>query len=632
MHKVTVREFLVPVRLAPVPLLLAALLTLSPPLEAADWQYLTAPGDTLIGIGRQYLKNPNDWPKVQAENKVDIPRRMPANFHLRIPVALLKLTPAPAMVTAVSGNVRVKAGEGAFRPLRTGDQLNGGESVLTGPRSSASFRFADGTTLIQQASSKLSFGRLAAYGKTGMVSTEISLDSGRLEASAARQLAPAGGFQVRTPVAVAGLRGTAFRVNVAEDGKRMSNEVTEGVVAVSARGKAVDVAAGQGTFTEAGKPPAPTRPLLPGPDLSGVPEKILRLPLAVSWPAQAGAVAWRARVVTDTGFGTVVLDDVVTSPAINWGDDLPDGSYVLRVRAIDTAGLEGLDADRAMTLDARPLPPLAIAPALGERLYQLQARFAWSAVPDARGYVLQVAPTPEFDDGVIERSLGPVIQHQETLGEGEWHWRVASLDEAGQRHLFSPHRAFLVKLLPQPPAGGQSRAEGGQAHFTWSPVKGADSYVLEIAQDQKVVASKTIKETAVAAALEPGKYQWRVRSEEAGGQAGGWSPDNSVILPPAPPTNLKVDAKARPVALVWQGNASRYRVEVAAAGDFTKPVLNLDSDKPAAALPDLAPGDYSVRVIALGPDDVASQPSPAAAFTVERSMPWWLLLGILPAL
>lgn len=615
-----------------VRLSLAPLLCLALPAMAADWQYLTVPGDTLIGIGKRYLKNPNDWPKVQAENNVEIPKRMPANTRLRIPVGLLKVSPAPVTVTAVNGNVRVKGADGGFRPLQANDQLHGGETVLTGPRSSAAFRFADDTTLTQQASSRLGFGRLAVYGNTGMVSTELSLEAGRLEASAARQMAPAGGFSVRTPVAVAGLRGTGFRLNVAEDGKRMTNEVTEGLVAVSARGKAVNVAAGYGTFTEAGKAPVPPRALLAAPDLSGVPGRILRLPLMVSWPAQPGAVAWRAQVGTNTTFSTVVLDDVVQTPAVNWGEELPDGDYVLRVRAIDEAGLEGLDASRAVTLDARPLPPTPIAPALGERLYQPQANFAWSAVPDARGYVLQVAPTPEFNNGVVERRLPPVIQHQEILAEGEWHWRVASLDDAGHMHLFSPHRAFHIKPLPVPPAGAKSRADGGQAHFTWSPVKGADSYGVEIARDNAVVASKEARETTVAAALEPGKYQWRVRGQEADGQAGGWSPGNVVILPPPPPHDLKLDAKASPVALAWQGKAPRYRVEVAAEPTFAKPVLSLETNAATAALQGLEPGDYSVRVIALGAEGVASLPSPAVPFTVERSTPWWLLLFLLPAL
>lgn len=613
-------------------LFFAAILCLALPAQAADWQYLTVPGDTLIGIGKRYLKNPNDWPKIQAENKVEIPKRMPANTHLRIPVQLLKVSPAPVKVTAVNGNVRVKGADGRFQPLKVNDQLSGGETVITGPRSSTSFRFADGTTLTQQASSRLGFGRMAAYGTTGMVSTELSLESGRLEASAARQLAPAGGFSVRTPVAVAGLRGTGFRLNVAEDGQRMTNEVTEGVVAVSNKGKAVDVNAGYGTFAEAGKSPARPRALLAAPDMNGVPGRILHLPLMVAWPAQPGAVAWRAQMGTDATFSTVVLDDVVTTPSINWGEELPDGDYVLRVRAIDDAGLEGLDASRNVTLDARPLPPTPIAPALGERLYQPQANFAWSAVPDAHGYVFQVAPTPEFNNGMVERKLPPVIQHQEILGEGQWHWRVASLDDAGQMHLFSPHRAFLVKPLPNPPAGGRSSTEGGKAHFTWSPVKGADSYGVEIARDSKVVASKDARETTVAAALEPGKYQWRVRGQEADGQAGGWSPDNVVILPPPPPTDLKVDAKASPVTLSWQGKAQRYRVEVATEPTFAKPVLSLETEAANAVLKDLQPGTYSVRVIALGAEGVASLPSPAVAFTQERPTPWWLLLFLLPAL
>ena len=69
---------------------------------------------------------------------------------------------------------------------------------------------------------------------------------------------------------------------------------------------------------------------------------------------------------------------------------MPDGDYILRVRAVDDAGLEGLDASKPVTLDARPLPPTQVAPNEGERFYEPQANFAWSAVPDAHGYVLQI--------------------------------------------------------------------------------------------------------------------------------------------------------------------------------------------------------------------------------------------------
>ena len=607
-------------------LILAFFLSLNLSAHAADWLYLTVPGDTLIGIGKQYLKNPRDWPKIQSANNVTIPKYLRTNTRLKIPVKLLKVTPASVTVTAVGGNVRFKGAEGGYQRLEANNQLNGGETVLTGPRSSVSYRFADGTALTQQASSKLTFGRLAAYGKTGMVSTELNLESGRLEARATRQLAPAGGFRVRTPVAVAGLRGTGFRLNVAEDGKRMSNEVLEGAVAVSAQGKAVNVAAGFGTYAEAGKPPVPPRALLPAPDLSGLAGKFQRLPLQFTKPPQPGAVAWRAQIATDASFGTVLLDDVFTGPTAQWREDLPDGAYVLRARAIDDAGLEGLDSTHAFTLDARPLPPLPLAPALGERLYQTQANFSWTAVADAHGYALQIAPTPEFKHGLIERRLPPVVQHQETLGEGEWHWRLASLDEAGQMHQFSPHRAFRIQPLPVPPAGGQGQVGDGQVHFTWGTVHGADSYGREVSKDSTVVINKAAKDAALAAPLEPGKYHWRVRGLEADGQAGGWSGSNVVILPPRPPHDLKVDVKAKPMSLAWKGEAPRYRVEIALDPAFAKVSTRLETDKPEAALKDLEPGDYVVRVMALGSDGVNSLPSQPVSFTVERAKPWWLLL------
>ncbi|MEW6678225.1 MAG: FecR domain-containing protein [Pseudomonadota bacterium] len=610
--------------------LLALFLTL--PAQAADWQYLTVPGDTLIGIGKQYLKNPADWPKVQAENQVEIPRKMPAGFRLRIPVSLLKVTPAPVTVTAVNGNVRVQGADKRFQPLAAGSQLNGGETVVTGPRSSVSYRFADGTTLTQQAASRLGFGRLSAYGKTGMIATELKLESGRLEARAAKQTQPAGGFQVKTPVAVAGLRGTAFRVSVTEDGRQMSNEVTEGIVAVAAKGQAVDVNAGFGTFTEAGKPPVKPRALLTAPNISAMPPRIQRLPLQFSKPPQEGSVAWRARVAGDEGFDSVLLDGVFTGPMAQWDEGLPDGSYYLRARGIDANGLEGLESVHAFEVDVHPLPPVPIAPALGERLYQHQADFTWTAVPDAGGYLLQVSPTPEFDNGVIERRLPPVVRHQETLPEGEWHWRVASLDETGQPHLFSPHRAFLVKPLPQPPTDSQSRAEDGKAHFAWSPVKGADGYGIEIGRNDQVVASKQAKDTAVSADLEPGKYLWRVRSQEADGQAGSWSGQYVVILPPAPPRDVRVDAGATPPTVSWQGQAPRYRMEVAATTDFSKPVLSLETELTRASLQEMLPGTYHLRVTALGEEGAVSPPSAPLAFTLERALPWWLPLCLIPLL
>ncbi len=613
-------------RIPSIRLLSTALLALclAVPAAAQDWLYLTYPGDTLIGIGRQYLKNPDDWPKVQITNKVSDPRKLPANTRIRIPVDLLKVTPAPAVVTAVTGNVRVRQGEEPFRPLTVDARLTGGELVLTGPRSNATYRFADGTTLTQQASSRLKFGRLAAYGKTGMVATEVELEQGRIEASAAAQQAPAGGFRVATPVAVAGLRGTQFRLNLAEDGRTLRSEVLEGAVAVAAQGVEVRVAEGQGTVTELGRPPAPPRALLPRPDLSGLPTRVTRLPLMFSWPQLDGASAWRAQIAADPAFHAILLEGEFTRPEAHWpgtgrdeADEQPalaDGDYHLRVRAIAADGLEGRQADHAFRLAARPLPPPALSPCLGERLLTQEAEFTWAAAAGAHGYVLQIAPTPGFDEGVREHRLPAVTRLVETLPEGDWHWRIASVDVAGEARTFGPHRAFRVQPPPAAPATREARVEPGRVSLAWEATAGARRYDVEIARDadfEPVLQRQTTDATGVTVTLDPGRYQWRVRGLEADGLAGAWSPAAPLIQPPMQPRPLAPAdaalARTADVALRWTpvAGAHAYRVQIASTPDFLQPAL--DQRVADASLPAFArhPGTWYWRVAALGEDDAS---------------------------
>jgi hypothetical protein len=609
-----------------IPLLLAALIPLH--ALAADWLYLTYPGDTLSQIGQTYLKSMRDWPKVQAANHVSIPEHLPANTRIKIPVELLKVTPAPVTVAAVTGNVRYKSGDGPFQTLAAGAQLNGGESVLTGPRSSATYRFADGSVLTQQAFSKLSFGRLAAYGKTGMVSTELALDSGRLEAHAGKQLPPAGGFEVKTVVAVAGLRGTDFRLNLAEDGKTLRSEVMEGAVDVAAQGKDVRVERGYGTVVEAGKPPEAPRSLLMPPAEAGLDALIERLPLSFAWQPVPGARAYRAQVARDAAFSEILLDDLTPQPSITWQDDLPDGTYVLRIRAIDSAGLEGGNRDHAFQLDARPLPPALLSPMPGERRYQNEVEFSWAAAAEAQAYVLQIAPTAEFGSGLIERRLAPVTRQVETLAEGDWHWRVASVDEAGKVHAWSEPRAFRVQPLPNPPVA-QARADAGQAQFAWSESRGAARYDLEVGTSPDLGAAQVKQETAattLSVPLDPGKYHWRMRAVEGDGKAGAWSAVSPVIVPPDAPSALAAKVEGDQLRVTWKGNAPAYKLELSADASFAKPLASQQVKEPSASLPKPKPGDYWLRVTGVGTEGVEGPASQALAVKIEWPKPWWLLI------
>lgn len=588
---------------------------------ADDWLYQTYPGDTPSKIGRDYLKSTGDWAKVLKHNKVKSEYVLPVNSRIRIPVELLKVTPAPVVVQHIEGNVRVKPEGGAFRALAVGDTLVGGETVLTGPSSFAGFRLADGTKLTQQGSSKLSFGRLAAYGKTGMVATELSLDSGRIEAGASKQVGPAGGFKVRTPVAVAGLRGTAFRLNVSEDGQFLRNEVLEGAVGVAAEGQEILVARAQGTVAEKGKAPEPARPLLPAPTLDGLPERVIDLPLAFTWPDMKEAKGWRAQVAADAGFQKILLDSRSDKPEAHWDTALPDGPYFLRLRAIDAAGLEGLDADHRFTLDARPLPPQQATPAEAERGYQESVAFAWAAAPEAQGYLLQIAPSPEFAPGkTLERRLGPVPRQVEKLAPGQHYWRIASLDEQGQRHGWSPTRGLRVQPLPAAPKA-EARTDNGQTGFAWATVAGAAAYQLEISRRSDFSGHETKwsgSDTKASATLKPGKYYWRIRALEADGQAGAWGKTSPLVMPPEVPKDIRVGIVDGVLVINWHGTAPAFRLEFARDANFEVPLFNHREESNNSRLATPEPGQYWVRVIALSETGAHGGYSKPATFTIRR--------------
>lgn len=595
---------------------------------AADWLYLTYPGDTLSQIGERYLKNWRDWPKVMALNKIPHDRVLPVHTRIRIPVELMRADPAPAVVTHITGNVRVKPADGAFRPLAMGEHITGGETVLTGPRSFASYRLADASLINQQPSTRLVFGRLAAYGDTGMVATELDLQDGRLEANATRQVGPAGGMQVKTPIAVAGLRGTAFRLNVDAEGKTLRGEVLAGAVGVKAQHSEVVVPAGQGTLARAGRPPAPARPLLPAPEVIALPKRIRALPIRFSWQRDDAARAWRAQIAADAGFSQLLLEEVTDRPSVEWDHALPDGRYVLRLRAVDADGLEGINRDHPFELDLRPLPPELAAPTEGQRSYDGNVAFAWGLPEEAYGFVLQLSPTSHFGRDVQEVRLAAVNRHVAHLPPGTWYWRMASLSDKGERHLWGPAQSFQVRPLPAAPPPGESRAEAGKVHLAWLPVAGAEQYELELGKTPALDAPLARQKSAATRAslpLKAGKYFWRVRGLEADGQAGAWNQASPIVMPPDAPTALQARIEGDSLLLQWQGETPAYRVELATDATFTQITGRFDSPVPQARRPKPQPGRYWLRVVAVGDDAVESPPSQTKMLDVRRLVPWWLI-------
>ncbi|MCA1925861.1 MAG: FecR domain-containing protein [Thiobacillus sp.] len=428
-------------------LLGASIASAAPPAEPLpEWRYTLRPGDTLIGVSQHYLARPGDWRRVQQLNRIADPYRLVPGSSLRIPLAWLKQTPAPAAVAAVSGSVRVTLPGGAARALNPGESLYAGARLDVAANSSATLRLADGSMLRLQPGTRLTLDTVSVYAGGGMVDTRLRLQQGRVEVGANPRRAPGSRLQVITPSAVAAVRGTQFRVAAGD--AVTQQETLAGEVTLDAAGQQVAVLAGHGSVAEAGKPPSAPVALLPAPDLSRLPTHRETLPLAFEWPALPDAAGWLAQVAPDARFESVLLEWTGPDPRVRFAD-LPDGDYVLRVRAIDARGLQGRDAELGFTVDARPFAPLLTAP--GERIRQARPVFVWSAVVGADAYRFQLASADDPATPLAE-AMQPGTQWQpaEPLAPGAYLWRVASVagTDAGP---FSPPRRLVLDPLPGAP-------------------------------------------------------------------------------------------------------------------------------------------------------------------------------------
>jgi hypothetical protein len=127
-----------------------------------------------------------------------------------------------AIVTAIDGTVHVFAGkETAGRRLKKGDTLSTDQEVRVGERSRMEIRFPDGTVMRLSERSRFSMNELNYNSKTQGKNVKVNLGLGKLWANVRKLVTPDSSVEVKTVNAVAGVRGTVYRVNVEEDKSAM---------------------------------------------------------------------------------------------------------------------------------------------------------------------------------------------------------------------------------------------------------------------------------------------------------------------------------------------------------------------------------------------------------------------------
>ncbi|RNC69880.1 MAG: LysM peptidoglycan-binding domain-containing protein [Desulfuromonadales bacterium] len=494
-------------------------------------------GDTLWDLCRRHLEEPRSCQEVYRVNRLANPDLIRPGQHLKVPAVLLRGVPEDGTVTFVKGEVSLlpAGGEGGRRPL-VDDRLKEGERLVTGADGIVEVAFADGTSLLVRGNSSLTIVRSRDKGGVWFL-RELYLKAGRVLSRIRNATGRGQRFNIRTPAAVAGARGTEFRVAAAEDGLTRS-EVLEGTVAVAGGGREMLVHEGEGTLARKGAPPLPPVPLLPPPAPADLLPVYRSEPLRLRFSAVPEAVSYRVMFSRDPAMKDLVREEVILPPAAFEVKGVEDGAYHLQVLSIDRHGLEGTpSAAVPVKVRTNPRPPLVQSPRDGAELRENSTTVQWLRVGDAKGYRLQVDREGTFTAPLIDELIsGKTERRLGGLQVGGYRFRIASVAEDGFEGEWSDPLAFVVVPPPPVPVAEKPEADRDHVRFRVRSAGSGFTYRFQVARDgafAQMIHDVTPggPELVIPRPAEPGTYHVRTKTVDAKGYESSFSSPQSFEIP-----------------------------------------------------------------------------------------------------
>ncbi len=514
--------------------MLLALLLIVSTVQAEDWVYKVRKGDNLWNLTVDHLIDLSYVEKVRTLNDIADPWHILPGTVIRIPSTWIRHYPALVRVASLHGTAELwEDGATLPKPLIEGAIVMLGDSVATGPGSSLVLVFLDGSRIMLQENSRLTIDRLMLLEYTGMSDSRLQLERGRLETQVTPNSGSVRRFQIKTPATVTSVRGTDYRLAADATNDESRTEVVAGKVDVSGGGQKRLLKAGFGAVIGKGKAPSAPLKLLPAPDASGIPAVFSQVPLQFAMPGSEPERGYRVQIAANPEFDGVLFDRSYTSTIIR-GPDLPDGSYYIRVRAIDRNRLEGLNAQLRFAVNARPEAPFPVSPQPGQGVLQETPTLNWARLQGDLRYHVQVAADPEFSDVVFDRA--EIADNETTLTEplpiGKYYWRVAAIDREGDGPFSDGQLLRRIPPAPELDAADISeqtlmiRSRGGLPGQTFHFQMAEDEEFSELLVDQR-----TEQPGFEIPRPDAGEYFVRVRTIDPDGFIGPFGAPQTVDVP-----------------------------------------------------------------------------------------------------
>ncbi len=306
--------------------------------------YVTKPGDTLQSLSAKWFVRAQDWRRAQALNKLK-DGAIPVGTKLRLRATWLKTTPIRAELAAFRGDVKiVTAGEA--RSAAKGMALAEGDVIETGTNGFATLVLPDASMVSLPSASRIRLARLRQVPMSESVDRRFTLEQGKSEARVTPMANPASRFLITTPVAVAAVRGTMFRVTFTPESMKQVTEVTEGKVGVGKLDSSANLRTAEtlvlADFGNIATANGVSRAfaLLAAPAIE-TPERV-QTESAVTFRIKpvSGATRYRVEVATDAQFVDRLASMEFSGTTARF-EGIQDGNLFVRAFAVDGRGLTG---------------------------------------------------------------------------------------------------------------------------------------------------------------------------------------------------------------------------------------------------------------------------------------------------
>jgi hypothetical protein len=209
------------------PLVAMAQATASSSADQANVVYRINPGDTFNNIWSRFVQPDADRQLVLQLNQITNVNRISVGTELLLPRHLLQFTPSVANVVSLTCAQPIMVGT---TTLAVGADVTEGDVLRVPADCHVTLAVEDGSVIRLPSSATLKFTALRKNALESEPEVRLDLVRGRVEISVKKNRSRSTPFEVTTPKAVMGVRGTEFRVGYSPEDETAQVEVLTGTV------------------------------------------------------------------------------------------------------------------------------------------------------------------------------------------------------------------------------------------------------------------------------------------------------------------------------------------------------------------------------------------------------------------